>query len=95
MQGDDTRSGAQRAIALPGQLGEEAHRILDAARSLPEEYSEPLLLRAVQGLSYRAIGQIMELPETTIETRIARARRMLREALERQQAASLTGARLR
>lgn len=95
MQGDDTRLGAQSTIALPGQMGEEAHRILEAARSLPEDYSEPLLLRAVQGLSYRSIGQIMGLPETTIETRIARARRMLREVLERQQSAALTGARLK
>ncbi|MBY0308890.1 MAG: sigma-70 family RNA polymerase sigma factor [Phycisphaerales bacterium] len=97
MHGDNTHSGAMPTSSgvVPGQLSEEAHRILDAARSLPEEYSEPLLLRAVRGMSYRAIGQIMGLPETTIETRIARARRMLRENLERQQAAALTAARLR
>lgn len=92
-------SPSQRAGAggapLPGQLSEEAQRVLDAARSLPDEYSEPLLLRAVQGLSYRAIGQIMELPETTIETRIARARRMLRETVERQSSGALAGARLK
>ncbi|HYD01400.1 MAG TPA: sigma-70 family RNA polymerase sigma factor [Phycisphaerales bacterium] len=88
-------AGAPSTATLPGQMSEEAQRVLDAARSLPEEYSEPLLLRAVQGLSYRAIGQIMELPETTIETRIARARRMLRDALERKQSATLAGARLK
>jgi predicted RNA polymerase sigma factor len=33
----------------------------------------------VQGMSYREIGRVLGLPETTIETRIARARRMLRE----------------
>lgn len=94
MQSDDTRSG-RGAGALPGQMSEEAQRILETARSLPEDYSEPLLLRAVQGLSYRAIGQIMGLPETTIETRIARARRMLRDSLERQQSAALAGARFK
>ncbi|HYC32097.1 MAG TPA: sigma-70 family RNA polymerase sigma factor [Gemmatimonadales bacterium] len=100
MMGEEGRPGqagvgTPSAAALPGQMSEEAQRVLDAARSLPEEYSEPLLLRAVQGLSYRAIGQIMELPETTIETRIARARRMLREALERKQSGTLAGARLK
>lgn len=100
MQPDETRStsaggGNGANGVLPGQMSEEAQRVLEAARSLPAEYSEPLLLRAVQGLSYRAIGQIMELPETTIETRIARARRMLREKLEMQPSASLAAARLR
>lgn len=83
------------AGSIPGMLSEEAQRILDAARSLPQEYSEPLLLRAVQGLSYRAIGQIMALPETTIETRIARARRMLRERLEFKPSVPFAAARLK
>lgn len=98
MQADDARSTPTSAGGggiVPGQMSEEAQRVLEAARSLPPEYSEPLLLRAVQGLSYRAIGQIMELPETTIETRIARARRMLRDTLDRQQSATLAGARLK
>lgn len=103
MQGDEIRSGqggqggtsASGGGIVPGQMSEEAQKVLEAARSLPPEYSEPLLLRAVQGLSYRAIGQIMELPETTIETRIARARRMLRDTLDRQQSGTLAGARLK
>jgi RNA polymerase sigma-70 factor (ECF subfamily) len=49
------------------------------AGELPDGYREPLLLKAIQGLSYREIGRILGLPETTIETRIARGRRMLRE----------------
>lgn len=58
---------------------EEGARLLELARSLPPGYSEPLILRAVRGMSYREIGRVMDLPETTIETRIARARRMVRE----------------
>lgn len=58
---------------------EESRRLLSLAAELPEEYREPLLLRCVQDLSYRQIAAILGLPETTIETRIARARRMLRE----------------
>ncbi len=58
---------------------EEAERLMDLARTLPESYREPLLMRCVRGMSYRQIGAVLDLPETTIETRIARGRRMLRE----------------
>ncbi len=58
---------------------EEAHRLMEMASRLPEGYREPLLLRCVRGMSYRQIGAVMDLPETTIETRIARGRRMLRD----------------
>lgn len=58
---------------------DEAARLMGLAMELHEDYREPLLLRAVHDLSYREISSILGLPETTIETRIARARRMLRE----------------
>jgi len=46
--------------------------------TLPPEYREPLLLRCVRALTYQQISEILDLPVTTIETRLARARRMLR-----------------
>ncbi len=58
-----------------------AEAALEAAQRLPEAYREPLLLRTVRGLSQRQIAQTLGVPETTIETRLARARRMLREQL--------------
>lgn len=58
---------------------EEGRRVMEMAMTLPDGYREPLLLKAVQGMSYREIGEVLDLPESTIETRIARARRMLRE----------------
>lgn len=57
----------------------EAERLIELARDLPEGYREPLLMRCLKGMSYREIGHALDLPETTIETRIARGRRMLRE----------------
>ena len=56
-----------------------ARRLLDQALTLPPEYREPLLLRCVRSLSYQQISEILDLPVTTIETRLARARKMLRE----------------
>ncbi len=82
---DDPRRGvggvdsgvADAAAALAHD--QEAGRVMALAMTLPDDYREPLLLKAVKGLSYRQIGEILGLPETTIETRIARGRRMLRE----------------
>ncbi|MDY7108485.1 MAG: RNA polymerase sigma factor [Planctomycetota bacterium] len=60
---------------------EAARRLLEQAMTLPPEYREPLLLRCVRSLTYQQIGEILELPVTTVETRLARARRMLRDEI--------------
>lgn len=60
---------------------EEAQRVLRMAMDLPEAYREPVVLRCVRGMSYREISEVTGLAETTIETRIARGRRMLRERI--------------
>lgn len=65
-----------------GDLQDEARRALEAAQRLHPDYREPLLLRCVRGMSYRRIAETLNLPVTTVETRIARARRMVREEIE-------------
>src|SRR5262245_52860470 len=60
---------------------EDAQCALARLRALPPEYAEPLLLRCVRGLSQREIAATLGLPETTVETRLVRARRLLREQL--------------
>ncbi len=79
---DSTPASPDQSDDGPGGR-EEGRRALEAARALPEEYREPLLLRAVRGMSYRQIADVLGLPVTTIETRLVRARRMVREAMER------------
>ena len=61
---------------------EEGRRLLELAERLPASYREPLLLRCVRGMSYRQIATVLALPETTVENRIVRGRRMLRELAE-------------
>lgn len=78
---DHTRDQADE-MAL---ASEESRRVYHAAKSLPAGYREPVLLRCLQSMSYEQIGDAMGLPVTTIETRIARGRRMLREILTQQQ----------
>lgn len=68
-----------RLESIDPERREEARRVMDLAMQLPEGYREPLLLRCLKDLSYRQIGELVGLPESTIETRIARGRRMLRE----------------
>ena len=70
------------------ESADQAKRLMDLARTLPEGYREPLLMRCVRGMSYRQIGEVLDLPETTIETRIARGRRMLRALVEQEDASS-------
>jgi len=70
------------ATAEGSMNAEEARRAMDAANRLPEEYREPLMLRCVRGMSYKQIADLMGVPVTTVETRLSRARRMVREELE-------------
>lgn len=80
--GEDVREGRSRDhVAAPHAISdrEQGRILMDLAAELPDGYREPLLLKALHDLSYREIGEILDLPETTIETRIARGRRQLRE----------------
>lgn len=58
---------------------EESRRILSLVANLPDDYREPLMLRALHSMRSKQIAAVLELPEATIDTRISRARRMLRE----------------
>lgn len=63
-----------------GDARERGRAALRIAESLPPDYRDPLLL-SLRGLSYKQISAVLELPVTTIETRLFRARRMVREEL--------------
>jgi len=60
---------------------ERAEVIHRALQSLPEQYRIPLTLKYLGGLSYQEISEQMDLPVSTIETRLFRGRNMLRSAL--------------
>lgn len=68
---------------------ERGKRLMDAAQTLPPAYREPLLLRCVRGMSQKQVADVLDLPETTIETRLVRARRMIREQIDREDASQL------
>jgi RNA polymerase sigma-70 factor, ECF subfamily len=53
-------------------------RLIDA---LPDELRVPLALSAVEEMSSQQIAAVMAIPDGTVRTRIARARKMLKEKL--------------
>lgn len=62
---------------------DEQHRcVLDVISSLPAMYREPFTLRHLEDWSYAQIGELLNLPVDTVETRLVRARRLLREKLD-------------
>jgi len=71
-------------VATPEQqlsAVERERAVLEAIETLSAIYREPFVLKHVEGLSYRQIGELLGLPPDTVETRLVRARRRLREEL--------------
>lgn len=62
---------------------EQSQTIAKAISALPEKYRAPIILRDVEGKSYEEVAQIMELGLGTTKSRISRARKLLREKLEK------------
>lgn len=74
LEGERLEQSCERAAPDDGRDG-----VLERVAQLPEAYREPLMLKAVHGMRSRQIAQIMGIPQATVDTRISRARRMLRE----------------
>jgi RNA polymerase sigma-70 factor (ECF subfamily) len=60
---------------------EDAELIKEAMDELPAEFREILILRHQEGLSYKEIADIVQIPPGTVMSRLARARGKLRECL--------------
>jgi RNA polymerase sigma factor (sigma-70 family) len=60
---------------------EDAELIREAMDELPAEFREILALRHQEGLSYKEIADIAQIPPGTVMSRLARARAKLKERL--------------
>jgi RNA polymerase sigma-70 factor (ECF subfamily) len=60
---------------------EDAQLIKEAMDELPAEFREILVLRHQEGLSYKEIADIAQVPPGTVMSRLARARAKLKEYL--------------
>jgi RNA polymerase sigma-70 factor (ECF subfamily) len=70
--------------AIIVEHAEDAELITKAMDQLPAEFREILVLRHQEGLSYKEIADIAQIPPGTVLSRLARARAKLREYLTAQ-----------
>jgi RNA polymerase sigma-70 factor (ECF subfamily) len=66
------------------ELQERQQLVLDMLQSLPEDQRAALLLREQEQLSYREIGQVLNISESKVKVDIFRARTALRDRWARQ-----------
>jgi RNA polymerase sigma-70 factor (ECF subfamily) len=58
-----------------------AERVRAALEELPIEYREMLVLRELEGMSYKEVAKVAGLPLGTVMSRLSRARQRLQQAL--------------
>lgn len=76
-------SMAQPAGPQEASAAQDKHAVVLAAlQALPTLYREPFVLRHLSGWTYRQIAEVMGMPVDSVETRLVRARRLLRESLK-------------
>jgi RNA polymerase sigma-70 factor (ECF subfamily) len=56
---------------------EQCRQILQAVQSLPEKYRQVFILAYAGDLTYGNIAEILDIPVTTVQIRLVRARRMI------------------
>ena len=61
--------------------GADVQLVTNALEELPVEYREVLVLRELEGLSYKVIAYVTEVPIGTVMSRLARGRKRLQEIL--------------
>jgi len=83
--------GADWYSLLPGNeetpekqliLSETQAQVREAIDTLPEKYKSIVILRYIHDLSLQEIGEILDMPVTTVKTRVHRGREYLRKKLE-------------
>lgn len=81
--------GLAESLAAPGEDPQETldqketgRRLRRAIADLPEPFREVVMLRCVEGFSYRDVATIVGCPAGTVMSRLARGRALLRQSLE-------------
>jgi RNA polymerase sigma-70 factor (ECF subfamily) len=63
-------------------LSETQRTIQQAMETLPAKYKSVMVLRYMQDLSLQEISEVLDMPVTTVKTRVHRGREFLRKKLE-------------
>ena len=77
------RAGRRRSTTPSAHLAaREKHQdILEKIEELPEIYRQVFILRHLEDWSYGRIAEVLSLPVATVETRLVRARKLLRQRI--------------
>jgi RNA polymerase sigma-70 factor (ECF subfamily) len=59
----------------------DADRLREALEALPSEFREAIILRELEGMSYKEIAELTGVPTGTVMSRLARARQRLQHQL--------------
>ena len=76
-QSDDAAPNPEQELIVL----EDSERLRQAIAGLPAPFLETLVMRDINGLSYREIGDATERPVGTVMSRLSRARAMLAKTL--------------
>lgn len=69
--------------AAPAEQAEMVDLVQEGIQALPERYRAILVLREFSEMSYEQLGEVLELPKGTVESRLFRARMKLKDWLLR------------
>ena len=81
---DDEIHSPEAEAANPEGLLErsrDSEALRQALEDLPEEFREVIVMREFEGMAYKAIAEVAEVPIGTVMSRLARGRRRLLQAL--------------
>jgi len=79
---DHRRGDTSQSPEAELQLRQGAAILNRAVAELPEEFREAIVLREIQGLSYKEIAAVTDAPIGTVMSRLARARKLLLASLQ-------------
>jgi len=81
---DETLHDREDPAANPDALlvrSANAQAVRAAIEQLPVEFREAIVLREMEGLSYKEIAEVSDIPIGTVMSRLARARQQLQQSL--------------
>ncbi|WP_432662055.1 sigma-70 family RNA polymerase sigma factor [Wukongibacter baidiensis] len=73
-----SKDGSPEDIVISDEKQREVHKVI---YKLPDIYKSVIIMYHFNELSYKEIAKVLDIPEKTVETRLYRARRMLRDKL--------------
>ena len=80
LQVADTSAANPEALLVAAARGELVQRALE---ELPAEFREAIVLRELEGMSYKEIAEVAQVPVGTVMSRLARARARLEKILSK------------